>query len=89
MTTLRFVELDTTGRPFHEFSGPIPDGPEGDAVWAQLVTDAAHKGHTVVRLKDSRYARNPNLEDIEGDGKGGFRAKPGKPDALRDVEVMK
>ena len=76
--TLRYVEMDANGNPFHEATSGWAEGPTEDEAWAVLVEDAAAKGHTVVRLLDSRYATNPNLNDIEGDGKGGFRAKAGK-----------
>lgn len=82
--TLRYVELDASGRPFHEATASWEGGPTADEVWGILVADAAAKGNRVVRLRDSRYAQNPRLEDIEGDGNGGFRAKPGK--VLRGVE---
>ena len=86
---LRYVELNASGKPIHEATAAWFDGPTVEEAYAQLVIDAAHNGNTVVRLKDSRYARNPNLDDIEGDGEGGIRAKAGKRDALKDVEVLK
>ena len=41
---------------------------------------AARKGHTIVRLcNHDDNCRNPVLDEIEGDGNGGIRAKDSGP----------
>ena len=86
---LRYVELDVNGTPFHENWKSWSDGPTEDAMWAELVTMAAERGHTLVRIAadDPKRDRNPDLSEIEGDGRGGIRAKAGKPNALKGVRL--
>jgi len=88
---LRYVELDSTGTPFHENWKSWAEGPTEDEVWADLVTLATERGHALVRIAadDPKRDRNPDLNAIEGDGKGGIRAKASKPAALAGVRIVR
>ena len=86
---LRYVELDPTGVPFHENWKSWSDGPTEAEVWADLTSLAADRGHTLVRIAadNPRTDRNPRLDEIESDGKGGIRARAVKPEALKGVRL--
>lgn len=88
---LRYVELDTNGNPFHENWKSWVDGPDEETVWADLVDAATAKGHTLIRISadDPRTDRNPRLDEIQSDGRGGIMAKPAHPNALRNVRFVK
>lgn len=88
---LRYVELDSNGTPFHENWKSWDGGLTEDAMYADLTALAAERGHTLVRIAadDPKRDRNPDLSEIEGDGKGGIRAKAGKPNALDGITVIK
>jgi len=90
---VRYVKLNTTGVPIAEnlHTGPSRnrDGSSRseDDYFAEVVAAAALKGHTIVRLCNHEdNCRNPMLEQIESDGNGGVRVKPGNPEALNGVE---
>lgn len=83
---LRYVELDGAGRPCAEMTASIFHGTE-EGAFTELVAAAAQNGHTIVRLcNHDEGCRAPRLDEIEGDGRGGFRAKARFPGALRNVE---
>lgn len=82
---LRYVELDASGTVFHSAHASWENGPDEATAWATLVEDAAHKGHTLIRLEHSRYAVSPDPSRVESDGEGGIRPKKDYPDAMRDV----
>ena len=86
---LRYVELDSSGVPFHENWKSWADGPTEGEVWADLVQLAQDRGHTLIRISadNPRTDRNPRLDEIEGDGRGGIRAKAGKPNAMKGVRL--
>lgn len=88
---LRYVELNAAGQPFHENWKSWSDGPTEDVVYAELVAIATERGHTLVRIvaDDPKRDRNPDLSEIEGNGRGGIRAKAGKPNALDGITVIK
>lgn len=89
--SLRYVELDSAGRPFHENWKSWTDGPTEAEVWAELTTMTTERGHKLVRIttSDPKRDRNPRLNEIEGDGKGNIRAKAASPDALTGIRIVK
>jgi hypothetical protein len=73
---LRYVELNASGEPCAEMFSSRIGGASENARWGLLVASAAKKHHTLIRLcNHADDCRNPNLAEIEGDGKGGIRAK--------------
>jgi|6_EtaG_2_1085325.scaffolds.fasta_scaffold10247_1 hypothetical protein len=77
---LRYVELDTNGEPIHENFHSHDGGLSENSAFDQLAAAAARKGHTIVRLcNHDDNCRNPVLDEIEGDGNGGIRAKDSGP----------
>ena len=82
--TVRYVELDAAGGPVAEnfHSGPSRrknGSSRSEEEWfTDLVAAAAKKGHTIVRLCNHEDdCANPSLNEIEGDGEGGIKARAG------------
>lgn len=81
---IRYVELDPSGKPFHENCISWENGPTEATLWEELKASAALKGQTLKRIRGNCSLR---LIEIESDGSGGIKARRDFPRALEGLTI--